>query len=442
MVDGARVYRRWLWKKLCLLAPVLLVVLMLAIGIALETRLPFWLKFPSVAIAASLAVLLGFLSLAARRSARLALEGRRGEARILRSELRLSPWAAVLSLLLLVPLFLLPSMFHEGPQAPAIVRRRPPPSPAIGRSNIVVPVDPTIPEPEPPPLPVAEAEPPAPEPRLHPALSDLPRAITLADSDFALLRPELPALPDQDPRPPVPEERDTAPFHLALADYLQLRTPGPSPLGIDRAGMPDERDPEAWPALQVAVEMMVALPSRGLYGAVWEVSFELPIDARDLLQITGLVAGLSDKEGPVELEPTLAWYRGEAAFVHRIVGYTRHAPLDLAAGAGLSLDWATTHEAGLETEPAFRFAPWAGVDLALWHEGGLGFLFHAGQSFATPLSDSSSVTDLKAVVKLDLSESLSLSAGYRYLRFRFLDHGSKELGGSLSGPLFGLDVRF
>lgn len=443
MVDGARVYRRWLLRRFALLVPGLLAAAGVVARLLASSHVPAWLKLPGVAAAGALALFLAHLGLQSVRSVLSASRGDLRNARAMRAELGLARGAALLSLLILPALLLLPRLFHpaapERPLGPRLAIAAP-------RAELPPPPwsEPPLAEAPAPAEPQAPALPPA-EPRIHPALAELPLTLALNDKDLAILPP----LAD-DPPPPAPapeatlsrEDRQLPPFRSTLEDLLALPSPLPAPLS--RPGLPDEGDRASWPAPELRLEVTIIPGSDSWHGTIYDASIEIPFGTSDSLELGGFAGTLGDE--PHEMEQTLSWLRGSIAWSHHFLGWTRRAPVDFSTSVGLVFDRLGSHESEVLVSPYLRVAPWLGADLAFWERGGLGLLLHASHSFATRFGEhSAAVTDLSAHLRVDLSGSLSLSAGYRFLWLRLVDplrDADSELSASFAGPTLGLDVRF
>jgi hypothetical protein len=149
-----------------------------------------------------------------------------------------------------------------------------------------------------------------------------------------------------------------------------------------------------------------------------------------------------------EVDARWTWHRLSLGYLHRLLGYTRHAGVDLAVSAGMTVD-RFEDEGTLDTSA--RISPYVAADLGLWQGGGWGFTVHARQGLPVNLLGASSlVTDVAAVFRLDLSERISLSAGYRVVLLKLKEfaenlereHGDEEFDARLAGPLLGLECRF
>ncbi|MBV8879782.1 MAG: hypothetical protein JO332_07460, partial [Planctomycetaceae bacterium] len=133
----------------------------------------------------------------------------------------------------------------------------------------------------------------------------------------------------------------------------------------------------------------------------------------------------------------------------RLVGYSRKSTFDLAIRAGLSVDRLDTHAALIRISSQARPAPAAGIEIGLWNDSNIGIVVQADHSIALRINEvASSVTDVRIEVRIDLSETVSLQVGWRYLAVRAHDKGRSggvpfdELERSMSGPVAGLALRF
>jgi hypothetical protein len=150
------------------------------------------------------------------------------------------------------------------------------------------------------------------------------------------------------------------------------------------------------------------------------------------------------------VEPSFTWHRGTIEYVRRLAGYTRQSTFDLAVMIGMSIDQLSTHQALTTFNSSPRLSPWFGLESAIWEDDGVGLLLRVGHSLGTRLTGgSSSVTEVKVVVRIDLGEKSSLELGYRIVSARFRDkHGAAredyvdKLDRSFMGPVAGLALRF
>jgi len=229
-----------------------------------------------------------------------------------------------------------------------------------------------------------------------------------------------------------------------------FRTPGdPEPPKVARLGL-GETEGEMWPPPEFRLDLIrLDLDGHdwGLGMAFWA---DIPIGACDLVRATWMAGVYFDEgnlEGSLEHGPSLVWHHATLEYVRRLFGYAREAPFDLAVAAGLSVD---AFEAA-PIDPSLRPGPHAAVEAGVWQGGPAGFVLRAAQSIPANLTGSvSSLTNLSAVVRLDLSEGVSLHLGYQVLRIRLRDYhraldrgpGRWEMEETSRGPLLGCDVRF
>jgi hypothetical protein len=217
---------------------------------------------------------------------------------------------------------------------------------------------------------------------------------------------------------------------------------------LDRAGLPSEQDDDGWPMPEFQLGLTLIPKSRGWYGAIYDGSLDIPVSRNDSLRATVMVGSFSDSQDSLELEATVLWQRLTVEYERRLAGYTRSATFDLAVRVGVEADGVRTHDPPL-VDSAVRASPWIGVEAALWERDGVGLVVQAGHSFAVRLSDAAmSSTDIKGEFRIDLSETVSLEIGWRYVAVRIHDKGSsgglayQELEQSFSGPVGGLSLRF
>jgi len=443
-VDVLRAYRRWLGRRLALLGPSFAAAVLVNLRLALDQRAPLWLKVASMSLALLIVSLLGFLGVETILCARLHRRGGGDGARVLRRQLVSTRGMALASLVLLAGIALLPEIFpdpapHTLPPAqrqdwvsalpiPAGPVEQPPAEPA----SIPPPI--TWPEVSPDPVPAGE-------PRELPILAGLPLRLELTEREFALPGPA------QDP---AGEEQRQPVFRPEPDLLLSRRAPAGLP-GIDRPGLADERDPGWVPPPEIRIDgLLLTSEGFGKIGAGLLLA-DVPLTANASLRAGFLYAGSLDYDGAADGEATFQWNRLTLEYVHRLAGYLRRAPFDLALSLGFSMD----RIEGAATEDSIqkeaRLSPLVGIDVAFWEGGPFGLVLHAGQSFPVNFTGATSaVTDLSALVRWDLTARVSFHAGYRLLRVHLrgyaesLAHeGSRdELDATFSGPLAGVDLRF
>lgn len=457
MVDVLRAYNRWLRRRLWLLGPSFAAAVAVILRLALDHGTSSWLKIGSLSLALIIVALLGFLLVETILCARLQRGAGREYGRVLRRQLANTRGLAVVSLLLLGVIALVPDYF-PGPASTVRPRREPRADPwnvslAAADRFEQVPPDrlPVAPEAStvPPPMPA-----PAPEPRALPFLESLPLHLDLTHAEFEIPPPtELPLSLQETALAEAPQERESRqprfrPDELDLLSMDRGRAPKP---GLFRLGTREENDLEGMPPLELRFEGML-LSGEGIrrgWGGVFTA--DLPIGQDSSLRAVYAIHFLPEKEDPGEQAPQQVWHRFTVDYVYRILGYTRHAPFDLAVSAGLAVDRFSLPERQDAVSEKARISPVLGLDLALWQESSMGLLLHASQSAPLNLTGASSaVTEASAVIRWDLTERMSMRIGYRlyWVRLRgyseALDREGEtdELDATLSGPLVGMEFRF
>lgn len=439
MVDVRRAYGRWLIRRLLWLVPSLAVSVVVGLKLHSHPELSAGIRIPSLALAVGVTAV--FLALTAQTLLvnREKSLGRSRRAQLLRKELRPYPVLALASLVLLLALMAVPSLFPAIPPiaAPAVFRRpgpaiagKPAPSPAVAEaSGATAGIPPSAPEPSPVPQVLPEIARP---PQLPFLWEDL----------------ELPSRLLVQEEPGAGTDRFGMKHRPGADDYLHPEfASGSNP--FDRAGLPSESDSESWVPPEVRIEMLLVTRSGPWRGAGLETHLDLPFGRDDSIRWTYLFVSLADQEKLDGLDPSFGWHRGTLEYVHRMAGYTRQATFDLALRIGLSVDHLRVRDGDVRYDISFRYSPWVGIESALWEDSGVGLILQAGHSFATRLGgSSSSATDVKAIVRIDLGESSALELGYRIVSVRFRDQvrGSNDLVDRMSqafmGPIAGLTVRF
>ncbi len=445
MVDVRRAYRRWFWRRMSWLCPGLAAALVVFVRLALDDTLDLWLRLPALAISGGVTLL--FVGLTILPGLVLAA-GRRCESRraqLLRREFRSYPTLALLSLSLAFMLLAVPLLF--GPAEPIVA---PVPRTAAGpRSHHpAAPVpDPVRAEPEPvariPEAPVAPVPPPPAPPVEDP--------VAAAPAQEPLPLPDKAPSPAPAPTPPASvelpsgQELFTLRFRPDGDDWSLLSPSGPKLKGLDRGGLPDERNPEDQPLPRLTLDLTIVPQSRGWYGAIYEAGIDVPAWQDGSIRGEYFIGSFSDEAGEVELEASMAWHRATVEVEQRLAGYTRHATFDFAVRAGLSVDRIASHDSGIAVDASPRVSPRIAVEVAIWEQDGLGLVTQASHTFAVRINGAaSSVTDLKIQLHIDLSEHTTFELGYRYVALRAHDRGAglDELEHSFSGPVAGLSVTF
>src|SRR5262249_17537420 len=146
-----------------------------------------------------------------------------------------------------------------------------------------------------------------------------------------------------------------------------------------------------------------------------------------------------------------SWERVIIAYSRRLAGHTRQASFDLSVSIGISADRYRLEGPDGPLDPAARLSPYLAVDASLWQQSAAGLILHARYSLPVNVTGASAgVLDLSATLRIDLTESISIHAGYRVLLLRLRDHGdaflsaesSSSLSERFSGPILGIDIRF
>jgi hypothetical protein len=452
MVDVRRAYSRWLRRRLLWLGPSFLLSCAVGAELAADPNLPGWVRIPSLALAGGVALLFTMLGVQTILVGREKSLGRGRRAQLLRTELRPYRGIAFASLLLLLMLLAVPSLFPEQPPilVPSVHRppghaveaRIPAPAPAPPPA-VAVPAEVPVPAPVPAPAPETPVAPPPTPPQIVPEIVRIPE-LPMRLEDF-----ERPALPV------VQEERSPE-----LDRFGMKHRPGPeddvfSDLSIgrqalNRVGLPAESDPVSWIPPELRVDAMIVTRTGPWRGAAFEMSCDLPIGRDDSVRLTYAVVMLNNELEFDGIEPSFAWHRATFEYVRRLAGYTRSASFDLALRIGMTVDRIGTHEAGMRFNPDLRPSPWLGLESALWEDEGVGLVLQAGHSFATRLTGGlSSVTDLRVVVRIDLGERSSLELGYRMMTVQFRDKNGPssddyddKMSQTFRGPVLGLALRF
>ena len=465
-MNAARAYHRWLRRRLIFLLPAFLAILAVTLRLTFADSATLWIRVSGAVTGTVLAIL---LVVQIGRSIACSTPRRRTGAG--RSQLGPHRTISFASFGLAALLFALPSQFHPRPDPRVMVslpRHAPPPR--------LQPVSPPAPveevktaaqrSPAPtenhPPVEIpsyahlrndaAEGKPavdPAP-PRERAILPLEPARMELTEREFLLPNDPLTFVQDEpDPRPPS-EDPKRAPFLPDSALLRQLNEPGGRGPGEFSRAHPHEAWAGEPPEPEARVDGFLLMGHHDGRTPALSVILDLPLDQNGSLEL-GWTGAIVPIRGATWLDrgdgPT--WNHATLAYVQRLAGYTRHASYDLAASAGVSLDFVEVLE-GIDTgDRRGHLAPWASIDAAVWQQGMIGLLVRAGQTFPVAIRGSSVlVTDLSACVRVDFSQQFSLHAGYRFLYIRLREaapipaQGTTSLDDSLAGPMIGLDFRF
>ncbi len=451
MVDRLRAYRRWRVRRLGLLVPVFLASLGTQLWLAAGSAAPAWLRIVSLGASGLVLALIGFFLAQTLLCARLHEQGNRAGARAVREQLAPSGSAALAAAVLLGVLNLIPYLVPADPgKVPADRSARVP--------LRFLPLDaaPTAP-PEIHPGPVPEIAtgpmPASPSPDARPIPVTLPLHLAVEETPDP---PEIPATfafldghPQDPAKSPAPEGEEGYPrYRPDVQDgfRLDLETEGLSV--FLRLGVPQESHPDEW----VPPEVRLALSFLNGRERADELSvlLDIPISRHESLR-AAIAVGRISREEYLEETPTESWERVTLTYTHRLVGHTARAPFDLAFSVGITVDRYQLQGADGPIDPAARLSPYVAVDAALWQQSTASLLLHAGYSAPVNATGASSgVLELSATLRIDLTETISLQAGYRYLVLRLRDYedafigsrSSAALSDSFTGPVVGIDIRF
>jgi hypothetical protein len=456
MVDRLRAYRRWRHRRLFLLAPVFAAALATQLWLAAGSGAPAWVRVVSLGTSGLILALIGYLLAQTLLCSRLHDRGNRAAARALRDQLAPSGRAALGAAVLLAVLNSIPYLIPHAPE-------KPPPLPPGRRVHYLRGAESAgtgqavgaAPEPAPTTAaadaPALAAAPSAPD--IRPFLEGLPLRLTVEDAGPA---PEAPIdAAFLDPRPQEPprtsgEEggEDVLRHRPGVQDGFQLTLDDHGTLTFSRLGVPQDGHAEDWlpPELRLDVSILKGRER----GTEFSLLVDVPISPRESIRTSIAVAGLQGDEF-LEESGAESWTRVTIAYSQRLAGYTRSAPFDLTISIGVAADRYRIGGPDGPMDERTRLSPYLSVDAAVWQHGSAGLLLHAGYSIPLNVTGASSgVLDLSATVRIDLTESISIHAGYRYLALRLRDYDDAFLGSvsnsafsdHFSGPIIGLDVRF
>lgn len=220
--------------------------------------------------------------------------------------------------------------------------------------------------------------------------------------------------------------------------------------GVERPGLRDEEDPEGWPSPELRIEFFLPALKGEHHGVGGEISLELALAKDEWFRVSYLQTLYSVDKDMDDGMP-LSSQHLSLEYICRIAGFTRHAVFDLAVRAGFGLERFSVGAVYEGAENALRLSPSVGLDVGIWQGGPIGAVFHLGQTIPVNFTgNTSSTTEVKAFFRWDVTEKISLQAGYRLLRVRLRDYdhafavadGRGELEATMRGPLIGVDVRF
>jgi hypothetical protein len=259
-----------------------------------------------------------------------------------------------------------------------------------------------------------------------------------APVEFATLprtmKPWVPPEVQEDLPGESPEDRQDPREKPGLDDLQRLRDPD---WVVRRRGLPEEDHPAVWPPIEARLDLFLLYEHEGFRSGGIEFVADVPFSRRDSVRFGAWYATFGEVEFWEDAD--FVWEGFRVEYVRRLTGFAAESRFDLAVSAGLRLDFFR----GEEFAGAGRLSPEIGLDVGIWPAGSLGLLLHIGQSFPLRIEDSSAwTTEIAAIVRLDLSDSASIHAGYRHLFVRLRHGGEAEFEAALSGPLLGIDLRF
>lgn len=461
-MDPLRLYHRWFLARAAILLPATFAGSAVGAWWTFFRQAPLWLAIPCASLSFLLSGILGYLLFLLCRCATLHRSGRIGEARQVRGELASYRSLTLASLGLLLGLVAVPlptpetsapiAQTFSHPFARASSHRAG--APVVRRETVddVMVLRPAGPASEDP---VARVEPPAPPPeRGNPEIVLLPDhfSLELGLSERDLVTPgPLPGSLAQDgpgdgPSDPPAERRSLGP----RPTFEDLSGPVPMPFRHDRFGVPLDDLRDDWMPIRVGVQALYWADDGDRQGSAGSVEIEAPLSRKDAFRVEGLY-GVIRKEDVLGGEPAVRWEHVTMEYVHKIFGYTRSAWLDLAASVGVEGDRFDVGDQDSPVLKTIRVGPRIGLELALWQDQSFGLVLRGGESFPTNLTHATAmVRDFSAVARLDLSDSISLHAGYRFfwVALRRYDDPLKTAGSQsefrteLQGPVLGMELRF
>jgi len=497
---------------LSLLLPSLATAIGVSVWLAVETACATSLRIPCLIVATLLTGLVGFLGVQTLAASGRPSAARRQHLRAIRRHCRYNPILACLTLLLLAGLVGIPLLFpapelrssrsmavlprrtssphfrtttaarpETGPEEPDYLgdpvpdapAANGPAAPALAANAPAAPAPPKVdslardsapersaaPPAAPPAAPApgrleqplaGSASSPSPEPpQILPIVALEPLHLHLAERDFGA-PPDagVPYLPRQEREEEARGAPQENPFSFR-PDPEDLGNWRPSELrlfGLLYRPLPDEWDREGIPPPEARLEGLLLLGKDArVPGAA--LAIEIPFARNDLI-LAGFLGAIMPP--PENADPRNApnWDHFTAAYTRRLTGWTSHATFDFSASVGVTADHLRS-VAGIPDPQGVKFAPYVGLDLGFWKENAVGLLLHAGESLAlTTFGSSLGVTDVSALLRLDLTERISIHGGYRILLLKYKSDGLASSAGvdvlheSLTGPIVGLDVRF
>jgi hypothetical protein len=413
-VDIAKAYARWTGRRLLILLPSIAACALLGLCLGLEEDLRGSARVALLAVVALVeSLFVGVVGLTFLCH-RLHGSRRRVEAHYIRRLLEPAERLIAPAALLLLPIALAPAAFRRP--EPVIVPVALTPLPSFARSTRLA-AEAVV-----PPAPVQSAE-------VEPAPVERTEA-----SELAPLSP-LPAPPVG-----VGEGNDNDVFRLLREDLERPETR----FDFARLGVPEDGRPLDGRPIALKLDAMMLWEDDGMTGTGLSLQVDIPFDGGPILRLSTL--SLTDETDLVD--------RSEFALTHttldvvfRVGGGTRQAALDLWVSAGLSVDAVSGD--GLDT--GARLSPHLALDLAFWQSERMGFEVHVGQTVPWAATGSAAaMTEASVALRIDLSESVSLRAGWRHVLIHLRDYGQPfeaesllaEVDRDLSGPFVGLEIRF
>jgi hypothetical protein len=413
-VDVVQAYARWFRRRCLVLLSAAAAAALLGVYLARIEDLRESARFALLATVGGVVLFLLAVAGLAFVCHRLHRTRPRGEGRAVRRLLEPAERLVAPAVLLLLPLALAPAAFRNPEPPPPELVFAPP-----------RPFRPTPPPPIPPPDPAPVEEAPA-----EPAPPDDPP-------------PPAPSAPAPVPARDVGAGGDNDVFRLLRED---LAMPEPR-IVFDRLGVPDEERALEGRPLSVELDALVLWEDDGPTGSGVAIRIDLPVDGGPILRLSTLYLADAGEPDLADGSPELALTHGSLDLVFRLWGGTRRAAVDLWVSVGLAVDELDAE--GVDGGP--RLSPRLGLELALWQTERAGFELRVGQTIPVSATGGAmALTDASAALRIDLSESVSLRAGWRYLVIHARDYDGAfasggvvaELDRDFSGPFVGLEIRF
>lgn len=419
-MDRLRAYRCWLAKRMAVILPCLLCALVALVRFSLEPA-PVAVRVLCVSLTGLILAVLGYFGV----QAVLSMRHRGAAARLLRSQVRPYAGVSLALLVLLAGLLLAPELLREEPRtAPTLVYDpvRPEVSGAGSRPDAnVAPRTRIVPRPE-------EGAPP------EELLADVP--LTLKSDPV----PERSTQEDGAQDTPEDLRKKEAP---RLDDLLP---PDDFDWHLARRGLPPEGRPDLLPPPEVRLEVQLFWEDDEIGASGVALEFDYPISKMDAIRASLLAVSFGEGDASFE-EPSVEWGHAVVELFHRLTGYTANAVFDFALGVGLSAD--VLRMEGVDTNLAL--APYVSLEAAIWPVESFGLVLQIGQSVPVNVTGASvSITDVRLFVRWDISDTVSIHAGYRMVRARISDYdrpfsgagGDEDLDETFQGPMIGVDIRF